>query len=75
MLKIGEVVATFTLTAEDGKTISPSDFRVKKIVLYSYPKLTLRVAPKMGGAAPRVLAPASPLRSSDPQWLPWQREY
>jgi len=69
MLKIGEMVPAFTLTAEDGKTINPSDFRVKKIVLYSYPKLTLRVAPKMGGAAPRVLAPASPPRPTDPQWL------
>lgn len=34
MLNIGEVVAAFTLTAEDGKTINPADFRVKKIVLY-----------------------------------------
>ena len=53
MLKIGEVVVAFTLTAEDDKTISPSGFRVKEIVLYFYPKANTPGCTKNGGKQQR----------------------
>ena len=38
MLKIGEQAPAFTLPDDEGKRISLSDFRGKKVVLYFYPK-------------------------------------
>jgi peroxiredoxin Q/BCP len=38
MLETGSVAPEFTLTADDGTTVSLSDFRGKKVVLYFYPK-------------------------------------
>ena len=38
MLEIGEMAPAFTLTADDGRQVSLSDFRGQKIVLYFYPK-------------------------------------
>jgi len=38
MLEIGTIAPDFTLTSDDGKEMSPSDFRGKKVVLYFYPK-------------------------------------
>lgn len=38
MLQIGNVAPDFTLTDKDGKSVSLSDFRGKKVVLYFYPK-------------------------------------
>ena len=38
MLKIGEKAPDFTLTDKNGKTVSLSDFKGKKVVLYFYPK-------------------------------------
>jgi peroxiredoxin Q/BCP len=38
MLETGSVAPEFTLTADDGSTVSLSDFRGKKVVLYFYPK-------------------------------------
>jgi peroxiredoxin Q/BCP len=38
MLKTGDVAPGFTLTADDGREISLSDFRGRRVVLYFYPK-------------------------------------
>ena len=38
MLETGSLAPEFTLTADDGTTVSLSDFRGKKVVLYFYPK-------------------------------------
>lgn len=38
MLEIGTRAPDFTLTDKDGKAVSLSDFRGKKVVLYFYPK-------------------------------------
>jgi thioredoxin-dependent peroxiredoxin len=38
MLKIGDKAPDFTLTADDGKSVSLSDFKGKQVVLYFYPK-------------------------------------
>jgi len=38
MLEIGEMAPKFTLIADNGETVSLSDFRSKKVVLYFYPK-------------------------------------
>ncbi len=38
MLEQGEVAPNFTLTADDGSTVSLSDFRGQKVVIYFYPK-------------------------------------
>lgn len=38
MLTIGSQAPDFTLQDKDGKTVSLSDFRGKKVVLYFYPK-------------------------------------
>jgi peroxiredoxin Q/BCP len=38
MLQTGNIAPEFTLTDKDGKTVSLSDFRGKKVVLYFYPK-------------------------------------
>ena len=38
MLGIGEMAPGFTLTADDGREVSLSDFRGRKVVLYFYPK-------------------------------------
>lgn len=38
MLEIGTMAPDFTLTDKDGKAVSLSDFRGKKVVLYFYPK-------------------------------------
>ncbi|MBE6621250.1 MAG: thioredoxin-dependent thiol peroxidase [Ruminococcaceae bacterium] len=38
MLKIGDLAPNFTLTDKNGKRVSLSDFRGKKVVLYFYPK-------------------------------------
>jgi peroxiredoxin Q/BCP len=38
MLEIGDVAPDFTLTADDGSTVTLSDFRGQKVVLYFYPK-------------------------------------
>ena len=38
MLETGSLAPEFTLTADDGATVSLSDFRGKKVVLYFYPK-------------------------------------
>ena len=38
MLEIGNKAPDFTLTDKDGKSVSLSDFRGKKVVLYFYPK-------------------------------------
>lgn len=37
-LEIGDSVPDFTLPADDGGTVSPADFRGKKLVIYFYPK-------------------------------------
>jgi peroxiredoxin Q/BCP len=38
MLETGKVAPDFTLTADDGSTVSLSDFRGQKVVVYFYPK-------------------------------------
>ena len=38
MFETGEVAPDFTLTADDGSTVSLSDFRGQKVVVYFYPK-------------------------------------
>ena len=38
MLEQGEVAPNFTLVADDGSTVSLSDFRGQKVVVYFYPK-------------------------------------
>ncbi|MGC9335820.1 MAG: thioredoxin-dependent thiol peroxidase [Anaerolineae bacterium] len=38
MLEIGDKAPEFTLTADDGREISLSDFRGRRVVLYFYPK-------------------------------------
>jgi len=38
MLQVGMKAPEFTLTDKDGKAVSLSDFRGKKVVLYFYPK-------------------------------------
>lgn len=38
MLEIGTKAPDFTLLNQDGKTISLSDFKGKKVILYFYPK-------------------------------------
>jgi peroxiredoxin Q/BCP len=38
MLETGSIAPEFALTADDGATVSLSDFRGKKVVLYFYPK-------------------------------------
>lgn len=38
MVQLGEMVPDFTLPASNGKEVSLSDFRGKKVVLYFYPK-------------------------------------
>jgi peroxiredoxin Q/BCP len=38
MLAVGDGAPDFTLVADDGKEVSLSDFRGRKVVLYFYPK-------------------------------------
>jgi len=38
VLEVGDKVPDFTLTADDGRQVSLSDFRGQKVVLYFYPK-------------------------------------
>lgn len=38
MLKIGQIVPDFELRNQDGKMVHLSDFRSKKVVLFSFPK-------------------------------------
>ena len=38
MLKPGDKAPEFTLKADDGKDVSLSDFRGKRVLLYFYPK-------------------------------------
>ncbi len=38
MLNVGDPAPDFTLTADDGRQVSLSDFRGRKVVLYFYPK-------------------------------------
>ena len=38
MLQTGNIAPEFTLTDKDGKSVTLSDFRGKKLVLYFYPK-------------------------------------
>lgn len=38
MLKVGTVAPDFTLTADDGRQVSLSDFRGQKVIVYFYPK-------------------------------------
>jgi peroxiredoxin Q/BCP len=38
MLEVGTLAPDFTLTSDDGKQVSLSDFRGKKVVIYFYPK-------------------------------------
>lgn len=38
MLELGTEAPGFTLTADDGRKVSLSDFRGKKVVVYFYPK-------------------------------------
>ena len=38
MLKIGEPAPAFTLADDEGRRVSLSDFRGKKVILYFYPK-------------------------------------
>jgi peroxiredoxin Q/BCP len=38
MLKIGDMAPDFTLQSDEGKMVSLSDFRGKKVVIYFYPK-------------------------------------
>lgn len=38
MLKVGDKAPDFTLIADDGESISLSDFKGKQVVLYFYPK-------------------------------------
>ena len=38
MLKVGDTAPYFSAAADDGKTISLSDFPGKRVLLYFYPK-------------------------------------
>jgi len=38
MMEKGDIAPGFTLTSDDGKEVSLSDFRGQKVVLYFYPK-------------------------------------
>jgi thioredoxin-dependent peroxiredoxin len=38
VLKVGDPAPEFTLPAEDGRNVSLSDYRGKRVVLYFYPK-------------------------------------
>ena len=38
MLKPGDKAPEFTLKADDGKDVSLTDFRGKRVLLYFYPK-------------------------------------
>jgi hypothetical protein len=57
MLEKGTIAPEFALTSDDGKEVSLSDFRGKKVILYFYPLIP--------PAAPRRLAPsATPIPAS-----------
>lgn len=38
MLKIGDKAPAFTLASDEGKQVSLSDFKGKRIVIFFYPK-------------------------------------
>jgi len=38
MLNVGDKAPEFTLTADDGRQVSLSDYRGQKVVIYFYPK-------------------------------------
>jgi peroxiredoxin Q/BCP len=38
MLKLGDKAPEFTLKADDGKDVSLSDFRGKRVLLFFFPK-------------------------------------
>ena len=38
MLEVGTEAPEFTVTAHDGSTVTLSDFRGKKVILWFYPK-------------------------------------
>jgi len=38
MLKVGDKAPAFTLTSDDGKEVSLSDFRGQRAVIFFYPK-------------------------------------
>lgn len=38
MLKIGDKAPAFTLASDDGKPVSLSDFKGKRVLLFFYPK-------------------------------------
>ena len=38
MLKVGDKVPSFQLKSEDGKEISSSDFKGKRVLLFFFPK-------------------------------------
>ena len=38
MLKIGDQAPAFTLTSDEGKTVSLADFRGQRVLVYFYPK-------------------------------------
>jgi peroxiredoxin Q/BCP len=38
MLKVGDQAPAFTLTSDEGKEVSLSDFRGNRVVIFFYPK-------------------------------------
>jgi len=38
MLKVGDKAPAFTLTSDEGKEISLSDFKGKRVLIFFYPK-------------------------------------
>ncbi|HUI52354.1 MAG TPA: thioredoxin-dependent thiol peroxidase [Terriglobales bacterium] len=38
MLKVGQIAPDFTLTSDEGKEVSLSDFKGKRVLLYFYPR-------------------------------------
>jgi peroxiredoxin Q/BCP len=38
MLKVGDKAPEFRLKTDDGKEVSPSDFRGKRVLLFFFPK-------------------------------------
>lgn len=60
-LKIGDKAPLFTGTDQDGKSISLSDFRGRKVILYFYPK----------DNTPGCTAEACSLRDGRPSCSEW----
>ena len=63
MLQIGTQAPAFTLTDKDGKSVSLTDFKGQKVVLYFYPRDNTPAAPVRPAPLPpvmRIFPPRTP---------------